>query len=266
MRKVLLCTVALLAPAVTAAQTARSPVAGNVTLVSDYRFRGIDQTFRNPALQGGFDYIHSSGVYLGNWNSNVSQGAGYPAANLEMDFYGGYKRAIGNLGFDVGLIHYSYPGSDAGPRSTPVVQNNRTLAVHSGAVGNTEFYVGGAWRALSLKYFHVLGDYFSIPDTGSTSYVDAAVTFDLGNGWAVNSHYGHLDARGANDRSYSDWRIGATKDLSGWILGAAYVGTNAKGDCALNEPYCYSNGNGGVDDKRRDAGRGTLVLSVGKAF
>src|SRR5438477_12263879 len=103
------------APA-TAQQAAATPppVTGNITLASEYRFRGIDQTYGKPAIQGGFDYSHSSGVYLGNWNSNLSQGAGYPGGDLEMDFYGGYKKAFGDIGLDVGAIYYYYPGSDAG--------------------------------------------------------------------------------------------------------------------------------------------------------
>src|SRR5881227_942592 len=89
------------------------PVTGNMTLVSEYRFRGIDQTFGKPAIQGGVDYSHASGVYLGNWNSNVSQNAGYPGGSIEMDFYGGWKKAFGDLGLDIGAIYYYYPGSDA---------------------------------------------------------------------------------------------------------------------------------------------------------
>ena len=67
---------------------------GNLGLFSSYRFRGIDQTFNKPALQGGIDYSHSSGIYVGNWNSNVNSGAGFPEGNLEMDFYGGWKNDI----------------------------------------------------------------------------------------------------------------------------------------------------------------------------
>ena len=74
-----------------AAPASPHTLAGNLGIYSSYRFRGIDQTFGKPALQGGIDYSHSSGIYLGNWNSNVSEGAGFPDANLEMDFYGGYK-------------------------------------------------------------------------------------------------------------------------------------------------------------------------------
>src|SRR4051812_11046288 len=84
------------------AAPAPSPVTGNITLASEYRFRGIDQTAGKPAIQGGFDYSHASGVYLGNWNSNISQGAGFPGGNIEMDFYGGWKKALGAVGVGVG--------------------------------------------------------------------------------------------------------------------------------------------------------------------
>src|SRR5256885_11108580 len=86
---------AVLVPGLAAAQaTAPSPLTGNATLISDYRFRGISQTFQEPAIQGGFDYAHASGLYAGNWNSNVSQGAGFPGGNIEMDFYGGFKKDL----------------------------------------------------------------------------------------------------------------------------------------------------------------------------
>ena len=44
----------------------------NVALYSQYIFRGLTQTNRRPALQGGFDYAHSSGFYAGVWGSNIS--------------------------------------------------------------------------------------------------------------------------------------------------------------------------------------------------
>ncbi|MDO8932340.1 MAG: TorF family putative porin, partial [Rhodocyclaceae bacterium] len=37
---------------------------GNVTLASEYLYRGIAQTRGKPALQGGFDYAHASGLYV----------------------------------------------------------------------------------------------------------------------------------------------------------------------------------------------------------
>src|SRR3990167_7706125 len=98
-------------PGIAAAQqAAQSPhtLTGNVGLVSDYRFRGIMQTYCKPALQGGVDYSPSSGIYLGNWNSNVNEGAGFPAGNLEMDFYGGFKKSWGDYCFHPCATHFFY--------------------------------------------------------------------------------------------------------------------------------------------------------------
>src|SRR5580765_5260248 len=67
------------------------PVTGNMTIATDYRFRGISQTYLGPTIQGGIDYSHSSGIYMGNWNSNVSGNTYFGGPGIEMDFYGGYK-------------------------------------------------------------------------------------------------------------------------------------------------------------------------------
>jgi len=72
--------------------------------------RGIDQTYGKPAIQGGFDYSHSSGVYLGNWDSNVSQGAGYPGGKPRDGFLRRLEKAFGDFGLDLGAIYYYYPG------------------------------------------------------------------------------------------------------------------------------------------------------------
>src|SRR5512145_3104795 len=73
-------------------------VTANVGLFSEYIFRGIAQTAGKPAVQGGFDYAHSSGVYAGVWGSNISwleDFDAYTRSSLELDFYGGYKATFG---------------------------------------------------------------------------------------------------------------------------------------------------------------------------
>jgi uncharacterized protein (TIGR02001 family) len=234
---------ALTAPNLAAAQST-SPVTGNMSLVSEYRFRGIDQTFGKPALQGGFDYAHTSGVYLGNWNSNVNPGAGFGGANLEMDFYGGWKKAFGDFGVDLGAIYYWYPGSE--PK-----------------VDNKEVYLGGSWKTLSAKYYHSIDDYFSVPDTKNSWYLDFSFTHDFGGGWGVVAHYGIFEFKNVPNGDYNDWKLGVTKDIGGWVFGAAYVDSDAKGDCGAGEFYCFPNGNG---TKTRDAGKATIVFSVAKTF
>ncbi len=252
-----------------AAEASPHTLTANIGLYSSYRFRGIDQTFGKPALQGGFDYAHASGFYAGNWNANVNAGAGFPSANLEMDFYGGWKKTWDDRGLDVGAIHYYYPGSNASLANGTALTNARPTRVHTGRVDNTEVYIGGSWKYVSLKYFHAVDDYFSVPKTRGTGYLDLSASVDLGGGWGVNGHLGHLNFRnyhnGVANGNYTDWKLGVTKDISGWLVGAAYVGTNAKGSCSKGQPYCFGNDAPGAT-RTRDAGRDTLILSISRTF
>src|SRR5690606_10460802 len=95
----------------------------NVTVASQYRYRGIIQTNNKPALQGGFDITHSSGFYLGNWNSTISwldDTDPDVSAPLEMDFYGGFRGNITpDVTFDVGVLQYYYPGDYPGGYTSP---------------------------------------------------------------------------------------------------------------------------------------------------
>ncbi|MBI2308375.1 MAG: hypothetical protein HYU78_13815 [Rhodocyclales bacterium] len=265
------------APAAEAAPASPHTLTANVGLFSSYRFRGIDQTYGKPALQGGFDYAHESGLYAGNWNSNVSSGAGFPDGNLEMDFYGGWKKTWGDWGLDVGGIVYYYPGSEG---------RGLGFKADKGAVTNKELYIGGSWKTVSLKYYHSVDDYFSLrgwDSTGTTTgkstkgthYLDLSASYDLGDGWGINGHVGHLSAKNQHNGSYTDWKVGVTKDLSGWVVGLAYVGTNAEGSCSGAsswQPYCFAKSiqddNGTLDfsNSNKDAGRGIAVLSVSRTF
>ena len=232
-----------------AAPAAEAPaLTGNLTLASSYRFRGIDQTFGKPAIQGGFDYAHSSGLYVGNWNSNVSEYAGYPGGNLEMDFYGGYKAAFGDFGLDVGGLYYYYPGSEGGGTT-----------LNSGTVHNGEVYVGGSWKFITLKASYAVTDYFNAPNSKGTYYIDLGAAYDLGDGWGINGHVGYLDMAHSNTADYTDWKLGATKDIGGYVIGLSYVGTDA-------DKSVYTWVNAAKNDRAFFAGKNTAVLSVSKTF
>ena len=233
---------ALLAPFAAAAQQA-SPIAGNMSLVSDYRFRGLSQTFEEPALQGGFDYAHSSGIYLGNWNSSISDSF-YAGSPLEMDFYGGYKGTAGALGYDIGVLYYYYPGSNA-----PAL---------GGTIDNLEVYAGVSCQFLSLKYFHAVSDFFGAPNTDGSNYIDLTATFDLGQGWGVNGHIGQQKVKNASALDYTDYKLGVTKDVGGWLFGAAFIDTDD--DAAL---YTFTNPASGTT---KNVGDSTIVFSVSKTF
>ena len=279
------------------AQTAAAPAApaaeeksphtftANVGLFSSYRFRGIDQTAGKPALQGGFDYAHESGVYLGNWNSNVSSGAGFPDGNLEMDFYGGWKKTFGDFGVDVGGLYYYYPGTDANGLNLTDSTTGMLIGSNaynpgklaSGKNDNFELYVAGSWKFLTLKYNYSLTDYFGLPESKGTSYLDLTANYEVADGWFINAHVGHLwspdykygGTSGDQSIEYTDWKLGVTKVIDSWSIALAYIDTNANGSCGSAEFYCFANslnGNGQLGSKTKDAGRGIAVFSVSRTF
>ena len=89
----------------------------NVGLYSDYIFRGYTQTQNEPAIQGGFDVEHSSGLYAGTWASNVdwtTAGDYMDKNSVEIDVYAGWAGDLGfyDLGFDIGVLQFFYPGND----------------------------------------------------------------------------------------------------------------------------------------------------------
>jgi len=243
----------LLAPGFAPAQStpaATSPhaVTGNLSLVSQYRYRGIGQTNEKPAIQGGFDYAHASGLYLGTWATNVSwisdpQTPGV-SSSLEWDLYGGYKGAIsGDLGYDVGGLYYYYPGRYPGGFVKP---------------DTFEIYGAISWKALSLKYSHATTDTFGFFDSKGSNYLDLSYTHQLAAGLNLVAHVGRQNIKGpARDAcSYTDWKLGVTQDAAGFTWGASYLDTNAKGGAG----QCYRNVYG------KDLGKGTIVLSVTRTF
>jgi len=235
---------ALAAPTLAAAQAAPapSPITGNMSIVSDYRFRGISQTFELPAIQGGIDYAHPSGIYLGNWNSSVSGLSFNDTAGIEMDFYGGWKTSFGDIGFDVGLLQYYYPGAKTGAG-----EKYDTL----------EGYIGVSWKWLSLKYSHAFSDYFGLTNSDGSGYLDLGFTYEIAPKLNIVAHYGMQTIKNYEPLEYNDWKLGVTYDLNGWVLGAAYIDTDA--DSAL---YTL----GSAQGKTKNISGSTVVLSVTKTF
>jgi uncharacterized protein (TIGR02001 family) len=82
-------------------------LSGNVSFVSEYVWRGINQNGGDPGIQGGLDLAHESGLYVGTWLANVENGD----ATVELDLYGGYATELAGFGVDVGFLAYLYPGA-----------------------------------------------------------------------------------------------------------------------------------------------------------
>src|SRR3546814_633748 len=88
-------------------------VTGNAAVVTDYRFRGLSQTDKRFALQGGITVTHASGFYVSTWGSSIDD---YVAAgsDQELDLIAGYSKTVGAATFDVGVLYYYYPSSGGG--------------------------------------------------------------------------------------------------------------------------------------------------------
>jgi uncharacterized protein (TIGR02001 family) len=242
---------ALLAMPMAASAQSASPhtLTGNVGFFSQYIFRGLTQTDTKPALQGGFDYAHASGLYAGTWASNVSWLAdfgSYTSSSLEWDFYGGYKNTVGPLGYDVGLLQYYYPG---------------TVAPGATRANTLEAYGALSWQWLSAKLSYSLGDKtFGVADSRGTYYLDLSASYPLTDKLSLLAHYGIQKFRGADNddsASYNDWKLGASYALpASFTVGAYYTDT----DMDATQRAFYTTPAG------REVGKGTATIYIQKTF
>ncbi len=164
-------TAALAAPHTMAEET-ETAVSGNVALASNYIWRGQTQTLDEPAISGGFDVAHPSGLYAGVWGSNVDFGTD---DNMEIDYYGGYAGEAGALGYDIGYIDYNYPGGSGDFEEWYLGLSTRAGAVDLGltysfgvnaAADNVELSaeteLGGVGLGLTAGDYDTNGKYYGV--------------------------------------------------------------------------------------------------------
>jgi len=157
----------------------------NVTLTSNYVFRGQTQTDDKLAIQATYhaSQFKDKGWYAGLFASNVAKGA-------EVDLYGGWRAPFGRhneFAFDVGIVQYLYTDSDF-------------------TDSTYEFYGGVSYQT---SYFRL---FFGEDDT---NYLDLSTNFYVLDEFGLELHYGRTSGlrNDGND-------IGATlqKDIKGYML------------------------------------------------
>lgn len=250
-------------------------VSGSVTLTSDYRFRGVSQTDRNMAVQGGFTVSHESGVYAGAWGSNLAGWGTFGGANMELDLYGGVKFPVGAGTLDTGLVWYMYPG---GADKTDFAELYARL---SGTVGPLSLTAGVAYApeqvALGKVFLTGAAAAAGLPDNPGDKednlYLsgDAVYAID-GTPISFKAHLGYSDGNaglGPNGTSvaptgtYFDWSLGAdVTPIKGLTLSLAYVDTDiSTAESAYLQPS-FSRGQDGVGS----IAGSTVVASVTASF
>ncbi|SDG25926.1 MULTISPECIES: TorF family putative porin [unclassified Duganella] len=223
-----------------AAAVPENTLSFNVAAISDYRYRGISQTRLQPALQGGADYVNNpTGLYAGAWASTITwiKDAGGDGS-VELDLYAGKRGQLSaEVSYDVGVLTYVYASN-----ALPVSANT------------TEVYGQLGYGPAYLKYSHAVTNLFGFADSKNSGYVDLGANLDAGDGYTINLHAGRQDVRHNDAASYTDWKLGVSKDF-GVLTGAlALIGTNA------NESAYTSAANG------KFLGKNAVQLTVSKVF
>ena len=217
-------TLALAFAAVAVPGLASAQLTANVSLTSNYKFRGQDQDVNrikavNPAIQGGFDYsFGDSGFYVGNWNSSVDWLAGN---SIESDLYGGYKLKAGAVDLDLGALSYVYPGNNRG--------------------NTTELYGAAGYGPFTAKYSHTVSkDYFgwagaktSSRRGRNTGYLNLAFAQEVLPSVTLKAALGYTrfagDIRDLGVPNYVDYSLGGAYDFGGGLqLSAAVAGATKK--------------------------------------
>ncbi len=185
---------------------AYAEIEGNITLASNYIWRGLDRNNTNPALQGGFDLNLQNGLYAGVWGSNVSVEGEQTTNNIEMDLYAGYTRSFKDFGLDFAFIRYEYP------KATPDFE---------------ELMLQANYKGLSLAYYFNISD----PDVGeSESYVRLKADINLPGAVGMTLSAGQSDLK--NQENINDGFLGFTKYAGGVKLGLS--GTTSNYDHVTN--------------------------------
>lgn len=186
-------------------------VSGGVTLISDYRFRGISLTGKDPAIQGTINLAHKSGVYVGTWGSSLGMGDRY--GPTEVDLYGGWA---GNLAkhtsLDVALAYYSYPGGE-GTGKIEYFETTAKLTHDFGPVRGT-IGSGYSWDQSALG-----GDHLYLFGEAAAPVPGTPVTLKAHGGRSKG-------ALSPKPGGYYDWSLGADIAVSKLTFGISYIDTN----------------------------------------
>lgn len=253
----LACCACALSAAGAQAQTPAAPagatLTSNVTLVSQYISRGFRQTWGKPALQGGLDYVHPSGMSAGVWASTVSNKF-IEDATLEVDLYGGYSGTAGALGYSALYYYYVYPGAEYAATAT--------------SYNYGELSLGLTWKMLYGKYnYTTTRDFFGITNARGTGYLDLGANIDLGSGMTLGLHLGQGRVAGTGNDiwNWRDAKVALNKTLGGgWSVSGAY--TKADGATNIYDNYTLGIPNSAGVIPTSNPAVGTFTIGVTRTF
>jgi uncharacterized protein (TIGR02001 family) len=219
--------------------------------MTDYNFRGISQTNRKPAIQGGAEVqIYNNLFYFGVYASNVDL---VTSPDAEIDFYAGIRPKFGDVTFDLGVWQYYYPAErrfidSAGvfwtPRNTDFTEVYGKVSytfAETLTVGANVFY---AWDWLGTG---ASGTYASVTAKYALPFLEGlSVSGEVGHYWLGTTNLAIWSTNPpTNLPDYTYWNIGAGVTYKAFTLDLRYHDTNLSGaQCALvsGDPRQVTNG------------------------
>jgi uncharacterized protein (TIGR02001 family) len=192
------------------------------TAVSDYDFRGVSQSAKDPAIQGSADYAFGdTGLAVGAWASNVDFDNDEDA---ELDLYVNYTAKINDtFAITTGAIWYEYPlGEDTD--------------------GMPEIYVGFNAGNFNMKQWYSW--MYGGVDSNNEYYTEANYTAPIGDKFSLAFHTGYVYGHAYSDIEAFDFAIQANLTVGKFTIFAKATGTDAtngrgnlvRGDTFNNEP------------------------------
>jgi len=194
-------------------------VSGSAAVVTDYRFRGVSQTDKRFAIQGGITVTHESGFYVSTWGSSIDD---YVAngSDQEIDLIAGYSKTVGAATFDLGVLYYYYPGS-GGINSDFVEPYASVKGTFGPATAKLTVNYAPKTKALTLDGVHKEDNLYVAGDlSASIPNSPVGVSAHLGHSWGPS----YLII--GSGKEYTDWSVGATYTWDHLTFGVSYVDTN----------------------------------------
>jgi uncharacterized protein (TIGR02001 family) len=204
-----------------AAASASAELSGNVSIGSDYLYRGISQTNENPTIQGGFDATSESGLYAGVWASNI----GFDGF-VEIDVYGGYGgKFTDDVEYDIGLLRYEYPDDGASGFAS-------SFNEIYGSVSAAGFKLGFAYSP----------DFFL--ESGTSTYLYLDYDIELADDFGVSFHVADQrikDNAQFGTPDYLEYSIGVSKSIENFDLSLTWHDTDlSRAECFGGSDLCKS--------------------------
>jgi uncharacterized protein (TIGR02001 family) len=189
-------------------------VDGSVSTVSDYRFRGVSLSSKQPAVQADFAVSHDSGVYAALWGSTI---ADETDADFETNVSAGYATTIGAFEADISASWYSYPNT----RGLDYVE---VIAAFSREAGPATVGLEFAYAPPQANIGGVSNRYASMNASVPLAKLPITARGSIG-----------LEDGAFGDRKL-DWALGLQADVIGFELGITYIDAARHDDDRLYEP------------------------------